>query len=112
MTHYPYSGMIPNLVIDRHIGSASYERVIDLCAKEYGIKPCDIHRQTRIRSVVEPRMIAAYLMRFELGMKLPDISTVFHQHHATTINACRTVRNLMDTEDEVQRRVMRIQQQL
>lgn len=112
MTHYPYSGMIPNLVIDRRIVSNSYDRVIELCAKEYRINISDIFRRSRVRDIIEPRMIASYIMRYDLMMGVAAIGRVFGQDHTTVLHACRTVQNLMDTEEEMERRVMRIQQQL
>lgn len=55
----------------------------------------EIRSKCRKREIVEPRQFAMYFIKKHTNMSLQAIGAIFGKDHATVINACRTVENLV-----------------
>lgn len=66
----------------------------------FGLDAETLHVPNRSRNNVKARQIICYLSTKLTRLSLKDIGRYFEQDHTTVIHACKTVRNLMDTEDE------------
>lgn len=56
----------------------------------------DIITKGRSQRFTVPRMVAAYLMRKELGMSVEHIATVIHRHHSILPYYVRTVQSRIE----------------
>lgn len=109
---YPYSATLPALKIDRLGDPVSYKRVIELIAVDYGLRPADLLRRSRMRRFVEPRMLAIYLMRHDLGMGVVESGLIFRLDHSTISHACKTVENLIQTQPKFKQRLERVRSKI
>ncbi len=66
----------------------SFQKVIDIVAEFYNLKPKDLFQKTRKQEIVRPRQIAMYLLREEVKLAFPTIGKKFGgKDHTTAIYA-------------------------
>ena len=79
------------------------DAIINICKDHF--RPNDIMNNidTRMRPVVERRMMTMLLLRnFANKLSLTDIAQVFRKDHATALHAIKTMRNLIETDVRLQ----------
>lgn len=66
----------------------------------------------RPQSIAVPRQVAMYLCRRMTPASLAEIAKWFGRNHATVVHACKTVRGRMETDPEVNAKVVSIVRRL
>ncbi len=104
-------------IIDRYIKTSSREITIDLIQKtvcDYFNLPIDsINSKTRKREIVQARQLAMY---FSKKMTKASLALIGMQcgrkDHATVLHACRTVKNLSETDKQFSHWIKEIEKKL
>jgi chromosomal replication initiator protein len=79
----------------------------------YGLAMKELLSDRRHRGVSLPRMVAMYIARERLKLSYPDIGRRFGgKDHTTVISAYRKIEGLMQTDEQIQRAVERIEKKL
>jgi len=88
-------------------------QVVDAVASAFGITRERILGRDRSQEVALPRQVAMYLLREEANVSLPQIGEVLGgRDHTTVMYACDKVRDLIERDDHLRRRVLQIREQL
>jgi len=94
-------------------GSVQPGQVVDAVASAFGITRERILGRDRSQEVALPRQVAMYLLREEANVSLPQIGEVLGgRDHTTVMYACDKVRDLIERDDHLRRRVLQIREQL
>jgi chromosomal replication initiator protein len=87
--------------------------VIKAVATRYEVTPESVKGKRRTNNVVVPRQVSMYLIRTMTGMPLADIGKFFgNRDHTTVLYACDRVRDMIETDGEVQRAVQELEEEL
>ncbi len=79
----------------------------------YNITPEELGKNTRKRETVQARQIAMYFCKNHTKSSLATIGReIGKKDHATVLYACKTVRNLMDTDKEYKEQILEIKKRL
>ena len=79
------------------------DAIIDICKDHFSPNDIMDNIDTRMRPVVERRMMTMLLLRnFANKLSLTDIAQVFRKDHATALHAIKTMRNLIETDVRLQ----------
>jgi chromosomal replication initiator protein len=105
---YPFSGIIPNMRIDRQGPALTPLTITQAAAKVFDINLKNIYARSRRRDCTEPRQISMYLMRTILGMRVMEIGDLFKMNHTTVTHATQHVGDLMETDPVFQQQVENI----
>ncbi len=82
----------------------SIENIQKTVADFYKLKLADLHSKKRTRNIARPRQIAMALARELTQISLPDIGEAFgNRDHTTVIHACRTIAELREKNNELNR---------
>ena len=87
-----------------HSMRATTDRILEEVLKvaEEKVKSVeDIKSKRRLREFVEARFISMYLYKEFTTMTFKSIGRDFGRDHTTVIHACKTIRNLMQTDQRV-----------
>ena len=91
----------------------SVEDVQKAACEYYGLAMKELLSDRRHRGVSLPRMVAMYVTRERLKLSYPDIGRRFGgKDHTTVISGYRKIQGLLETDEQVQRAVERIEKQL
>ena len=91
----------------------SVEDVQKAACEYYGLTMKELLSDRRHRGVSLPRMVAMYVTRERLKLSYPDIGRRFGgKDHTTVISGYRKIQGLLETDEQVQRAVERIEKQL
>jgi chromosomal replication initiator protein len=91
----------------------SVEDVQKAACEFYGLAMKELLSDRRHRGVSLPRMVAMYITRERLKLSYPDIGRRFGgKDHTTVISGYRKIQGLMETDEQVQRAVERIETKL
>ncbi len=94
-------------------GNLSVEQIIHVVAREYGVDEDRMLSRDRSHDVALPRQVAMYLIRKETESSLPEIGKALGgRDHTTVMYGCDKVGDLLDTDDELRRRMMKIRESL
>ena len=86
--------------IQRGNREISVESILELVCDYFDVSQELVRGQTRKRHVVVARQISMYLAKQHTNCSLKKIGSHFgNRDHSTVIYSCRTVRDLMDTDD-------------
>ena len=89
------------------------ERIRDVVATRWNVKPAALTSSRRSRDVTEPRQVAMYLIKEILGIPLIQIGKVFGgRDHSTVIHSIRKVEGSLERDRELQDRIEEIRQEL
>ncbi len=81
--------------------------------EHYHLRMADMVSRRRPANIALPRQIAMYLSRVLTAQSLQEIGEAFGgRDHGTVIHACKTVENLMETDESVRRTVDLLKSQL
>ncbi len=72
----------------------------------------DLSGPGRPQSIAVPRQVAMYLCRRMTQASLAEIAKWFDRNHATVVHACKTIRGRMETDPEVNAKVVSIVRRL
>ena len=79
------------------------DAIIDICKDHFSPNDIMDNIDTRMRPVVERRMMTMLLLRnFANKLSLTDIAQVFRKDHATALHAIKTMRNLIEIDVRLQ----------
>jgi chromosomal replication initiator protein len=79
---------------------ADIERVI---CNLFGVKPKDLHSESRVRTVSQPRMLAMFLARKHTQSAYTEIGQHFGgRNHSTVMSAERKVQQWLDENSTIQ----------
>jgi chromosomal replication initiator protein len=80
----------------------SIENIQKTVADYFRIKIAELLSKRRTRNLTRPRQIAMSLARELTTMSLPEIGSSFGgRDHSTVIHACKTIKNLRETESSM-----------
>lgn len=86
--------------IQRSNREITVESILELVCDHFDVSADLVRGQTRKRHVVVARQISMYLAKEHTDCSLKKIGSHFgNRDHSTVIYSCRTVRDLMDTDD-------------
>lgn len=83
-------------------------QILDAVCKFYAISPSLICGKLRYKSIVEARMVAAYLLRKDtyLNLSLKHIGMILgNKDHTTIMHAIKQIDNFIDVEPEFKKKV-------
>ena len=79
------------------------DAIVDICKDHFSPNDIMDNIDTRMRPVVERRMMTMLLLRnFANNLSLADIGQVFRKDHATALHAIKTMRNLIEIDVRLQ----------
>lgn len=91
----------------------SIQDIARLVAKSLGVKPSELKLATRKSNIVRARGLAMYLARQWTGMSLQQIGEFFGgRDHTTVLHACRKTESDLALDNELQRAVDEVKQQV
>jgi chromosomal replication initiator protein len=89
------------------------EEVMIQVAGAFGVSVDKLRGSDRRQEVVLPRQIAMYLLREEANYSLPKIGEAMGgRDHTTVMHACHKVTDLLERDDKLRRRVIKIREQI
>lgn len=106
------SGLIGNVRQSRphHV---TPKQIVDKCAKHFQIEPGDIVSAKRDKHIVVPRQIAMYLLRSELHLSFPRISTELgRKDHTTAIHSVEKIEKAIKLDFVIREHVADIREKL
>jgi chromosomal replication initiator protein len=87
--------------------------VLALVAKTFGVGVADLTGNSRKKDTVQARQVAMYLLRVAMDMSFARVGELLGgKDHATAIYSVRKVSELMEEDEELQRQVGTLQEQL
>lgn len=88
----------------------SIERICKVVCQYYALPIEDINSKSRKQEVSEARQVAMYLARNHTDSPLSTIGeTIGKRNHATVIHACKTIKDQMDVDTQLTRRIHEIE---
>lgn len=88
----------------------SIERICDVVCRYYAMPIEDINSKSRKQGISEARQVAMYLARNHTDSPLSTIGeTIGKRNYATVIHACKTIRDQMDVDTQLSRRIHEIE---
>jgi chromosomal replication initiator protein len=105
----------------RHLGSVlsvvrptvTAEAIIEKVSNFYNIKISEIKGHRRLKQLVRPRHVAMYLIRSHTNHSFPEIGRIFGgRDHATVQHACKKIRGLVQTENDIQSAIHTLERNL
>lgn len=117
------TGIDCKLFIKKNIDLLNYNeignKIIDICAAEWGVESSQLILPTRKRSLVEPRQISMYLIRKHTLLSLQEIGMFYltsrqgkkdsyGKDHTTIIHAIKSVENFLDYDKRFAEKYNRI----
>lgn len=89
------------------------EQVLEAVAEEFDISREDLISRSRAHRVALPRQVAMYLLREENDISLPKIGDMLGgRDHTTVMYGCDKITDLMETDKQLRRKVINIQEVL
>lgn len=89
------------------------ERIQEIVAQYYNIRPEDIISSKRNSSITKPRQIAMYLSRQLLDMSLPKLGEHFGgRDHTTIIHGVNKVQQLLKTDKKLQEVIFELENRI
>jgi chromosomal replication initiator protein len=87
-------------------GKVTPERIRDLVADEWKVRPEALSTKRRTKDLTVPRQVAMYLIREILAYPLVQIGSVFGgRDHSTVIHSIRKVEGEMQADPDLKRRI-------
>lgn len=89
------------------------EDVVALVGREFGVAVDDVIGAGRQKNVTLARQVAMYLLREDLQLSFARIGALFGgRDHATAMHSVRKVMEMIETDDDLQRKVGAVRQQM
>lgn len=88
-------------------------KIITTVAEKFSVDRERMLSRERSREVALPRQVAMYLMREEAGCSLPQIGAALGgRDHTTVLYGCEKIADLLETNDQLRRRMRAIREEL
>lgn len=88
-------------------------KIIATVAEKFSVDRERMLSRERSREVAFPRQVAMYLMREEAGCSLPQIGAALGgRDHTTVLYGCEKIADLLETNDQLRRRMRAIREEL
>jgi len=68
-------------------------KAINIVAKHYGFKRCELFSRSRRRQLVLARHLAMYFCREYTSYSFPEIGDLFFRDHSSVIHGCKRIEN-------------------
>lgn len=95
---------------DKQVSISNIQKVV---GEYYKIKIADLLSKRRSRSVARPRQVAMSLAKELTNHSLPEIGDAFGgRDHTTVLHACRKIKELCDTDTDIQQDLKNLQRLL
>ncbi len=95
---------------DKQVSIGNIQKVV---GEYYKVKVADFLSKRRSRSVARPRQVAMALSKELTNHSLPEIGDAFGgRDHTTVLHACRKIKELCDTDNEIQQDFKNLQRLL
>lgn len=92
---------------------AHIDRIVQVVADHYGVRPADLRGTSRSRALAEARHVAIFLCRELTHRSLPEVGAAFGGRDATTVmHSERKVRRLVAVRDDLNSRIAAISAEL
>lgn len=89
------------------------ERICDVVCQYYALPIEEINSKSKKQKVAEARKVAMYLARNHTDSPLASIgSSIGNRDHSTVVHACKTIRDLMDVDAQLNQRIHNIEEML
>ncbi len=99
--------------VHRASREVTVDSILELVAEYFNVSVDLVRGQTRKRHVVVARQVSMYLAKKHTEASLKKIGSHFgNRDHSTVIYSCRTVRDLMDTDDSFNTAVEEVEKKL
>ncbi|MCY4144202.1 MAG: chromosomal replication initiator protein DnaA [Gammaproteobacteria bacterium] len=85
-----------------HRRAVSIDKIQKEVADYYHIRLADLHIPTRVHKIVRPRQMAMALAHELTDMPLQSIGQHFGKDHTTVLNAIRRIKELRDTDTQIE----------
>ncbi len=115
-------GLVPDLGLTERILSPlvtqtkktlNKERVAEVVTEFFHLPNGELMKKTRKKEIVEPRQIAMFLMRQELGLPLSAIGKFFGgKDHTTTLHACEKIEKRIDDDSGFAEEIKQVRERL
>ncbi len=100
-------------IIKTNTKEINIEAIQGMVCEYFDISIDDLVSQVRIRKFTVPRQVAMYLSKKFTGNSLKNIGSHFGgRDHTTVIHSCKTIKNLMETDDVIKEKVLELQQKV
>ena len=116
------TGIACKLFVKRNIDLMNYNeignKIIEICANEWGIEPSQLIQSTRKRTLVEPRQVSMQLIKKHTLLTLSEIGkfymtvkknkVIYGKDHTTIIHGIKAVDNLLEYDKRFSEKYKRI----
>ncbi len=103
--------ILKNIIKEKRV-EFTIEHIIEIVGTYFEISEKAIKAKTRKREVVQARHLAMYYAKSYSKKSLSTIGSAFGRDHSTVVHACKTVKNLMETDKDFRRFMEDIERQL
>lgn len=105
--------LLQDILQEEAQNQVTIDKIQKRVADYFNIRLQDMTSKRRPANIAFPRQIAMYLSRMLTSKSLQEIGATFGgRDHGTVIHACKTVENMMEQDESVQRSVEYLQKQL
>ena len=105
--------LLHDILLEEAQSQLTVELIQQRIVEHYNLRMSDMVSRRRPANIALPRQIAMYLSRVLTSHSLQEIGEAFGgRDHGTVIHACKTVENLMETDESVLRAVELLKTQL
>ncbi len=116
LSHLPLDGKLVDVALADLLPKPSTivpEEVMSQVADAFGVTVQNLLGTDRRQEVVLPRQVAMYLLREEANFSLPKIGQALGgRDHTTVMHACQKVTDMLERDDKLRRRVIKIREQI
>ncbi len=100
-------------IIKTNTKEINIEAIQGMVCEYFDISIDDLVSEVRTRKLTVPRQVAMYLSKKFTENSLKNIGSHFGgRDHTTVIHSCKTIKNLMDTDDTFKEKVLELQQKV
>lgn len=94
--------ILKDLIAQEQKATLTPEKIVQLVAEQFGIRPEDVLKKGQSRDCALPRQISMYFCRLELKMPYTKIGYFFSKDHSTVMSSVRLIeRGLANNESEI-----------
>ena len=116
LTHQPLNPNVVetalNSLLPRRCKLTS-DQIIDQVAYHFDVEVAALQGRSRSRAISQPRQIAMYLIRKEIGESLPQIGKLLGgRDHTTILHGCDRIADLIEQDADIRREIVTLRQHL
>lgn len=91
---------LTDLLIAEQQSHTTPEKIIKLCAEQYGIRTEDILGKAQKKDCTQPRQLAMYFCRNELKYPYTKIGELFARDHSTVMTSVKLIQSQLEAREE------------